>query len=287
LYGWDVEIHRFKFDGGNMSKKESDGKVYRVYKDQDNHINTKVNEDGRKAAIQFDDKGNKLNGPVELEEVDIDEIIASRTPREINPYVQLILEEIVAPVIRYGFEVGADKLIFYLSEKGIPSAKQAIKEFAQNKKVYVEGIRDGLAGKETKVSRLLREAEENKSTTPVEVEKVKEQFEKEFHSPEEIQQIIDILKKSVLITATCIRILTNTIVSDDGTDPEKLEASKRQLEELGTKEVMNRISLMLEEKNRNLLDESSYQVLSAFSQGNLIVGGETVPITKYIDCSGQ
>lgn len=234
-----------------MSKKESDGKVYKVYKDRDNHINTKVNDDGRKAAIQFDDKGNKLNGPVELEEVDIDEIIASRTPREMNPYVQLILEVIVAPVIRYEFEVYIDKRISYLSEKGVTSAKQAIKEFAQNKKVYVEGIKDGLAGKETKASRLLREAEENKSTTPVEVEKVKEQnFEKEFHSPEEIQQVINILKKSILVTATCIRILTNTIALDDGTDPEKLEASKKQLEELGTKEVMNQISLMLEEKKQ-------------------------------------
>ncbi len=271
-----------------MSKKESDGKVYRIYKDQDNHINTKVNKDGRKAAIQFDDKGNKLNGPVELEEVDIDEIIASRTPGEMNPYVQLILEEVVAPVISYGFEVGTDKLISYLSEKGIPSVKQAINEFVRSKKVYIEGIKDGLADKETKASILLREAKENKSTTPVEVEKVKEQnSEKEFHSPEEIQQVIDVLKKSVLVTATCIRILTNTIVSDGGTDPEKLEVSKRQLEELGTKEVMNQISLMLEEKNRSLLDESSYQVLSAFSQGNLIVGGETVPITKYIDCSGK
>ena len=64
---------------------------------------------------------------------------------------------------------------------------------------------------------------------------------------------------------------------------EKLEASKKQLEELGTKEVMNQISLMLEEKNRTLLDESSYQVLAAFSQGNLIVSGKTVPITKYIN----
>lgn len=269
-----------------MSKKESDGKLYRVYKNQDSHINTKVNEDGRKSAIQFDDKNNKLDGPVEIEEVDMDEIIGSQTPREMNPYVQLILDEVVAPTIRYWFELGTDKLLYYLSEKGIPSAKQRVKEFAENKKVYFEGIKDGLAGKEIKAIRLLQKAEENKSIKSVDVEKVKKQnFDKEFHSPEEIQQVIDILKKSVLITATCIRILTNTIVFDDGTDPEKLEASKKQLEELGTKEVMNQISLMLEEKNRNLLDESSYKVLAAFSQGNLIVSGKTVPITKYINYS--
>lgn len=269
-----------------MSKKESDGKVYRVYKNRDNHINTKINEDGRKAAIQFDDEDNKLNGPVELEEVDIDEIIATRAPKEMNPYVRLILDEIVAPIIRYRFEVGTDKLISYLSEKGIPSTKQALKEFAKNKKVYVGGIKGGLTGKKTKASGLLREVEENNSTMPIGAEKEKiENFEKEFYNPEEVQQVIDIMKKSVLVTATCIRILTNTIVTDDGTDSERLEATKKQLEELGAKEVMCQISLMLKEKNRNLLDESSYRILSAFSQGNLIAGGKAVPITQYIDCN--
>ena len=101
-----------------MGKKESDGKYYKVYKSRDNHISTKVNKDGRTAAIQFDDKNNKLNGPVELEEVDIDEIIASRTPQEINPYVRLIVDEIVAPSIEYVLKMGTDKLILYLSEKG-------------------------------------------------------------------------------------------------------------------------------------------------------------------------
>lgn len=267
-----------------MSKKESDGKYYKVYRNQDSHINTKVNKDGRKSAIQFDDRSNKLNGPVEIEEVDMDEIIASQTPREMNPYVQLILDKVVAPTIRYWFELGTDKLLYYLSEKGMPSAKQRIKEFAVNKKSYIEGIKNGLASKEIKVIRLLQESEEKRSIKSVEEEKAKKQnFDKEFHSPEEVQQVIDILKKSVLVTATCIRILTNTIVFDDGTDPEKLEVSKKQLEELGRKEVMYQIGLMLEEKNRNLLDEISYQVLAAFSQGNLIVSGKSVPITKYIN----
>jgi hypothetical protein len=132
----------------------------------------------------------------------------------------------------------------------------------------------------------LRETQTNKSTELVDAEKLEEQdFYKELRSPEEIQQVIDLLKKSVLVTATCIKILTNTIVSDDGTDPEKLDASKKQLEELGTAEVMNQINLMLEEKNRNLLDDTTYQVLSAFRQGKLVVDGELIPTTKYIDCN--
>lgn len=35
---------------------------------------------------------------------------------------------------------------------------------------------------------------------------------------------------------------------------------------------MNQINLMLEEKNRNLLDEKSFQILSAFKNGQLLVG---------------
>jgi hypothetical protein len=172
-----------------MSEKESDGNVYKVYKDHDNHINTKINENGRKAAIQFDNKGNRLNGPLELEEVNIDELVASRTPKQMNPYVQLILDQVIAPAITYGLEVGTDKFINYLSAKGIPSAKRAIKEFTQNKKLYLSAIKDGLTGKETKASRLLREAEEKKNSISVEVENQTE-FEKEYHTPEEVEQIL-------------------------------------------------------------------------------------------------
>ncbi|MDD3184181.1 MAG: hypothetical protein PHT76_02610 [Anaerostipes sp.] len=267
-----------------MSEKESDGKVYRIYKDRDNHINTKINEDGRKAAIQFDNKGNKLNGPLDLEEVDIDEFIASRTPKQMNPYVQLILDQVISPAITYGLEVGTDKFINYLSVKGIPSAKKAIKDFVQNKKLYLSAIKDGLTGKETKASRLLREAEEKKNSISVEVENQNQtEFEKEYHTPEEVEQIVETMKKSVLLTATCIRILTNTIVMDDCSNLEKLEESKKQLEELGTQEVMAQISLMLEEKNRGLLDETSYQVLNAFRQGDLVIDGNQIPMSRYLD----
>lgn len=271
-----------------MSEKESDGKLYRVYKDRGNHINKKINQDGRKAAIQFDDEGNKLNGPLELEEADIDEIIASRTPKEMNPHLRLILEEVVAPAIRYGFKIGGDRILNYLEFKGIPAAKKAIKESINDKTSYINGIKEGVEGKETKASRLLRKAEVMKNTVSIEVSNEDEQkIEKEYHSPEEVQQIINTMKKSVLLTATCIRILTNTIVTDDGTNPEKLEASKKQLEELRTQEVMNQISLMLEEKNRKLLDETSYQVLSAFQRGNFIVDGEKISITRYISVHNE
>jgi hypothetical protein len=273
----------------DMDKKETDEKIYRVYKDRNNHINTKTNEYGRRAAIQFDNKGNKLNGPVDIEEVDIDELLKSQTPKEINPYVRLIIDRVVAPYIKRELEIGTDKMLSLISQKGIPTAKKAIKEFAQNKSVYIEGIRDGLSGKETKASRLLREAEEKRTSISDEVETICESTEhyKEVYSSEEVQQVIDTLKKSVLVTATCIRILANTIVKDNGTNPEVIEETKKQLEKLNTQEVMNQISLMLEEKNRDILDESSYHILYAFRQGNLIVDGEMVPIAKYLNCNDE
>lgn len=272
-----------------MDKKETDGKIYQVYIDKDNHINTKTNENGRRAAIQFDNKGNKLNGPVDIEEVNIDELLKSQTPKEINPYVRLIIDRVVAPYIKRELEIGTDKLLSLISEKGIPTAKKAIKEFAKNKSVYIKVIGDGLSGKETKASRLLREAEEKRTSISAEVEGICESTEhyKEVYSSEEVQQVIDTLKKSVLVTATCIRILANTIVKDNGTNPEVIEETKKQLEKLNTQEVMNQISLMLEEKNRDLLDESSYHILSAFCQGNLIVDGEMVPVAKYLNCNEE
>lgn len=267
-----------------MSNKESDGKFYRIYNDQGSHVNRKINKNGRKAAIQFGNADNKLSGPLEIEEVDIEEIIEMKEPKDMNPYVRLILEEIIAPSIQYAFEVGTDKFLNYLSYKGIPSAKRTIKEFSKSKKVYLESVLDGLAGKEPKACQLLREAEKSKCEINTKIERNNEDlFEKEFHSIEEVQQIIDILKKSVLLTASCIRVLTKAIVYDDGTNPKELEDYKQQLEAMATKEVMSQINLMLEEKNRNLLDENSYKILSAFRQGNLIVEGEMVPITRYID----
>ena len=275
-----------KICGGTMSNKKSDGKLYRIYNDQDSHLNRKINENGRKAAIQFRNVDNKLSGPLEIEEVDIEEIIGITEPKDMNPYVRLVLEDIIAPSIQYAFEIGIDKLLCYLSDKGIPSAKQTIKEFYRSKKMYIEGIRDGLTGKEPKACQLLQEAEKRNCEINTKVGNNSENiFEKEIHSIEEVQHILDTLKKSVLLTAGCIRYLTNTVVYDNGTNPEVLEDCKQQLEAMLTNQVMSQIALMLEDRNRALLDENTFEILDAFRNGNFVVEGKMVPITRYIEYS--
>lgn len=218
-----------------------------------------------------------MNGPLEAEEVDISEF----TPKGMNPYIKWVLDNIAAPIIQRGLDVGANKLKEALVEKGMPTVKHAIKELSINQKVYIEGIRDGLFGRETKINRLIRENEKGRTVHDIVESKGYEQ-KLEKCSPEEIENVLATLKQSVIITATCIRILTNTIVYDDGSQPDKLVIAKKQLEELTTEKIMNQINLMLEEKNRNLLDEKSFQILSAFKNGQLLVGEKTVPISKYV-----
>ena len=52
-----------------MAEKHTDEKLYRVVRKDGSHLNTKVNPDGTKSALQFPDDNNDLNGPVDLLEV--------------------------------------------------------------------------------------------------------------------------------------------------------------------------------------------------------------------------
>ena len=74
-------------------------------------------------------------------------------------------------------------------------------------------------------------------------------------------------------------------MKDDGSNPGKIEENRKQLEAFATQEVMGQISLMLEERNRDLLDEGTRQLLKAFRNGNFIVDGKEVPIEHYLPIS--
>lgn len=159
-----------------MGQRVTDGNLYRVYTDNDNHINKKVNEYGRKSAIQFSNEGNKLKGPVELEKVNVDEILEENMPRKENSIKDIIISEVVGPCVRHFVELGTDKLISYLSEKGIPKLKQVIKEYR------------GVLGQETTASKILRQTNENRL---IELE-ANEEFEKhslEMRKQENIEQV--------------------------------------------------------------------------------------------------
>lgn len=80
--------------------KEFDDKIYKLI--QKSHISTKINEVGTRKAVQSVDEKNGLNGPVNLMEVDINELIKYSAPqKDTNPIVKIAIENIVAPLIEY------------------------------------------------------------------------------------------------------------------------------------------------------------------------------------------
>lgn len=265
-------------------------KLYRIYRKRENHINQKVNEDGMVAAIQFTDESNALDGPIFMKPVEDDEFerntYAENIP-EARSFKQILWEEAIAPELEYAIErvleIGFERLSIWAEEVAIPKAKKKTKDIWKDAKIIMSGVKDGFAGKEIKAMKLIKESEgTNTSVVTVEpsVEHVEE--EKEFRSPEEVRQIIEAMRNGAMVIAAGIRLLTNTVIADDGSDPERKIEMQRNLEELSSEAIMNHINLLLEDKNRDLLDEASLRMLSAFREGNFIVEGEAIPISNYL-----
>lgn len=86
-----------------MSDKYTDDKLYKVVRKDGSHLNTKVNPDGTKSALQFTDDNNDLNGPIDLIEVDEEELIRTeyiQVPQNKRSLGELLVDEVVVPVIR-------------------------------------------------------------------------------------------------------------------------------------------------------------------------------------------
>lgn len=239
-----------------------------------------------------------MSGPIELIEVDEEETQNTVVIQGRPTFGQMLLEDVVVPVIseavQEGLHIGFHYFERWLEEKAIPKTKKKAKEFSENAKIVMSGVRDGLIGKETKAARLKREAKDWKAnstqidvTENVLVETAKEERHtseeyKEARSVEEVQELINAMRNSAMTLATCIRILSNTVVKDNGENPELRLEMQKEFESLATQEMMEQINLLLEDKNRNLLVQSSLIMLAAFRNGNFIVDGESVPISKFL-----
>ena len=265
-----------------MGKKVKLPGCYELYIDEENHENIKVNEDGTRSAIQFTDEKNKLDGPLDYRKIDMDEVQEYSREGNIGLLVKLAIDCIIVPIVNEGLKWGTDKILQYLHDKGIPAAKRNARQLKDNAGLYIEGIKDVLSGKEPKINRILREEQMPENIADIDVSKERSTEEK---SAEEVQQLLETLKTSILVTAICIRTLTDVVVKDDGSNPGKIEENRKQLEAFATQEVMGQISLMLEERSRDLLDEGTRQLLKAFRNGNFIVDGKEVPIEHYLPIS--
>ena len=263
----------------------SDDKLYRIKTKDGAHVNEKRKEDGSRAAIQFDEE-NGLQGPVDLVEVDESEItreVYVEVEKEGRSLGQVMLEDAVAPAVAEvltelltrAAEAGINAFGNWMSQKVIPAAKAKGGEF-------VDKVRESRAAKKAaKIEQKQTEVLEKKSTEVVSVPE-KEEGKTVVHTPEEVEQILNNMKFAALYIAAGIRELSNTVVPEDDLNPEKSLAMQTKLNELSSGDIMDTIGFMLEDKNRDKLDQATIQLFEAFRNKDFNVEGEAVPISRYL-----
>lgn len=271
-----------------MAEKHTDEKLYRVVRKDGSHLNTKVNPDGTKSALQFTDDNNDLNGPVDLLEVDEEELIRTEyisVPQAERSLGERLIDEVVIPAIRDAttqlLEYGTEKAEIWIEEKVVPVAKSKVKDGWENLKLFISAIKD--FDKPIKATQIVTEHKNTFKASEVEVvNTVEDQEEKKYAlSPEEVELLLDTARRSALMIAASLSILNNSVVMDDGTDPERIEMIQRGIEQLSSKDITTQIDLLLEDKNSGLLDDASIFMLRAFREGMFIGNGTPIPVSRY------
>lgn len=273
-------------------EKEYDGKLYRVVRRKDSHVNTKINPDGSKAAIQFTDNGNDLSGPVDIIEVDESEFMKTehvpvRDRGRTLP--EILWQDVIAPVARdalyEAMMTGYDKLCHQVEIKAVPKLKQKSAGFIGNMSIVASGIKDGLSGKEPKALQLLREQEAEEKLVVVchKPQSHIHKQEKVVRSEEEVDDIVNSMRMSAVTLAACIRMLNNTVIADDGSNPDTRIEIQKNIKALTTQEVMSQIELLLEDKNRAMLDEASLLLLQSFKDSYFVTDNKKFPVELYVE----
>lgn len=275
-----------------MAEKHTDEKLYRVVRKDGSHLNTKVNPDGTKSALQFTNDNNDLNGPVDLLEVDEEELIRTEyisVPQAERSLGERLIDEVVVPVIRDAttqlLEYGIEKAEIWIEEKVVPVAKSKVKAGWENLKLFISAIKD--FDKPIKATQIVTEYKNTFKASEIEVvNKAENQEEKKYAlSPEEVELLLDTARRSALMIAASLSILNNSVVMDDGTDLERIAMIQRGIEQLSSKDITTQIDLLLEDKNSGLIDDASISMLRAFREGMFIGNGTPIPVSRYTDAS--
>jgi hypothetical protein len=273
-----------------MADKYTDDKLYKVVRKDGSHLNTKVNPDGTKSALQFTDDNNDLNGPVDLIEVDEEELIRTEYIQVLQnkrSLGELLVDEVVVPVIRDAttqlLEYGTAKAETWIEEKVVPVAKTKVKAGWENLKLFISTIKD--SDKPIKATQIIAEQKSASNSSEIEVVNKVEcgnKDEKKYVlSPGEVEILLDTARGSALMIAASLSILNNSVVMDDGTDPDRVAVIQRGSEQLSSKDITTQIDLLLDDKNSGLIDESSITMLRAFRDGMFIGNGTPIPVSRY------
>lgn len=204
-----------------MADKYTDDKLYKVVRKDGSHLNTKVNPDGTKSALQFTDDNNDLNGPVDLIEVDEEELIRTeyiQVPQNKRSLGELLVDEVFVPVIRDAttqlLEYGTAKAETWIEEKVVPVAKTKVKAGWENLKLFISTIKD--SDKPIKATQIIAEQKSASNSSEIEVVNKVEcgnKDEKKYVlSPGEVEILLDTARRSALMIAASLSILNNSVV---------------------------------------------------------------------------
>lgn len=266
----------------------SEEKFYRIKTKEDAHLNDKLKDDGSRAAIQFD-RENNLQGPVDLIEVDESEYptrdVYVEVEKEDRSFGQVILEDAVAPAVADALtvlltravEAGIDAFGNWMSQKVIPAAKARGSELVEKKRQ--SKTTDKIELSETAVS--VKEKNEVASAPE------KRESNTVIHTQQEVDQILNNMKFAALYIAAGIRELSNTVIADDGTDSERMLEMQSKLKELSSEDITRTIEFMLQDQNRDMMDQATVQLFEAFRNKKIIVNGESVPISKFLSAESE
>lgn len=281
-------------------EKEVDEKLYRVVRKKGSHVNTKINPDGTKSAIQFTDDNNNLSGPLELIEVDLDEYISTEKIwsdyEEMPPrtWKQILVDAIVVPMARETIEqlldIGFQYIEVWMEENVVSTVRQKFTTGRKDISIFFSAMKSAIKGEQPKALQIIK-AERNYKKEMVQnsVQEVgstdssqadKESAYKIEFTESEFNQIVALTKRSAVTLVGCINLLKNSAISD--MDERQRIEFENQIKELTTEDLMTEIDLLLEDKNKEILTPASLAVLSAFRDGEFIIDGERVPIGKYI-----
>ncbi len=276
----------------NPHPQVTDGKLYKLKHKKGNHPNKKINEDGSKSAIQFTED-NVLDGPLDYIEASDEEIIrmANELLEDKRTLGEAIWQDVIAPASREAINGILQKGYRYfekwMEEDAIPAAKVKSKQIFQNAGEVFSGIRASIRGEEPKIVAIMNEKEkqEDIDLSNSSVQKMDDDSEKGkiVISQEEAEMLIALIKQEAERLVVHINLLRNAVVFDPSLGKEEKNKLQNKLEALTTSEIVGRIDLLLENKNRGLLDTMSLQTLKAFRQGKFLIDGQEVPISNYIE----
>ena len=282
-------------------EKEVDEKLYRVVRKKGSHVNTKVNPDGTKSALQFTDENNDLNGPLDIIEVDMSEYIRAEELQSdsvdgMRPrtWKQIVVEDIVVPIAREAIEqflnIGFHHLEIWMEKKAVPATRQKAKTVGKDISIFFSAVKSVIKGEQPKALQIVeaeRHYEKKNANNSALVEGSDDSTQEEKNVMDKIEitqpeyeQIVALTKRSAITLVGCINLLKNSAISDMDKN-QRIEFENR-MKELTTADMMTEINLLLEDKNKGILNPTSLAILSAFRDGEFIVDGKRVHIGKYL-----